>query len=98
VRLTDNFLVENAYVADHQQAQIFYDEIRQCLVSDILSFDVEPEVLTLNAASVREVNFEVEFHPLFSDCILHACGLPMLEILTKPVCMNQIDGVDTYNL
>src|SRR5215204_2696130 len=56
VVLSDNLLVEDAYLFHHQQPHVLHDVACQLLLGDVLPFDVEPEVLPLQAASVGEVH------------------------------------------
>jgi len=62
VRLLDDVFVEDASLLDHEQAQVLHDQIRENAVVDVLTVDVQAEVLTLDAAAIPESNLEVELY------------------------------------
>jgi len=52
VWFTDDLLIEDANMTDHEQLEIPHDKVRKFLIVDIFALDVEAEVLPLNTASI----------------------------------------------
>jgi len=72
VAFADDLLVEDAHLADHQQAQVAHDISGELGVGDAFALDVEAEALALDAAAVGEVDFEVELDAVVvAACCIH---------------------------
>ena len=71
VRFCEYDLIEYPRPANHQQAHIADDIIREGFVGYIIAVDVQSEILPLDAAAVCEFDLEVKFYPLFH------CRLPI---------------------
>ena len=59
--LGDDLLVQDVYLAHHEESHIVDDIVSQLLFGDIIPIDIQTETLSLNAAAVGEFDLEVEF-------------------------------------
>ena len=69
MRLLEDPPVPNPNVANHQQPQIAHERIRDPRVGDVFGSDVEPEILALQSAAVREFDLEVKRDPVIHSSL-----------------------------
>ena len=60
LRLLDAPPVSDPDLAHHQQAQVAYERIGDPAIRDVGARGIEPEILPLQPATVRELDLEVE--------------------------------------
>src|SRR5262245_27207463 len=64
VPLLDDLLVEDLHAPHHPQAQVANDVLRERVVVDVITVDIEPESLPLQATAVGELHGEIETRTL----------------------------------